>query len=165
MKKELKEKKEPNTSTSFKTNKDVDKTKEEGLAIFENIYGPERISNIAVKYNWRTRADYKESVKFWNRPSSIKRIKHIVETEIFHNRGLRKILRKNNLQEKRSNDLPDSLVSFGLLREEKYYAPNVRNRRVFIYSLLTVPEEERLAYLMPFLSKKALEELKSEEGE
>ncbi|MCG3254483.1 MAG: hypothetical protein KAU62_00285 [Candidatus Heimdallarchaeota archaeon] len=161
----MKEKKEPNTSTSFKTNEDVDKSKEEALAIFENIYGPKTISNIAVKYNWKIRADYKETVKFWNKPGNIERIKHILDAEIFHDRGLRKILRKNNLQEKRSNDLPYSLVSFGLLKVEKYYAPNVRNRRVFIYSLLTVPEEEKLAYLMPFLSRKALAELKSEKGE
>ncbi len=162
----MKEKKEPNISTSFKINKDADNIniKEKALVISENIYGPETIQYIAKQYKWKDRTTFQEALEFWNRPSNIKRIKHIVETEIFHNRGLRKILRKNNLQEKRSNDLPDSLVSFGLLRVEKYYAPNVRNRRVFIYSLLTVPEEERLAYLMPFLSKKALEELKSEGG-
>ncbi len=161
----MKKNKELNRSTAFKTNKGVGTTNrnESALDFFKHVYGSERIHEIIIQSNWGTRADYKETVEFWNKPSNIERIKHIIEREVFHNRGLRPLFREHKLQDNKGL-LIDSLVSFGLLRVEKYHSPNVRNRRVYIYSLLTVPEEERLAYLLPFLSKKALEELKSEEG-
>ncbi len=160
----MKKNKELNISTPFKTNKGVGTNrKKSALHFFKQFYGPAIIHEIIIRSNWRQRADYKETNEFWNKPSNIERIKHIIEREVFHNRGLRPILKKYRLQDN-TGLLIDSLVSYGLLRVEKYYAPNVRNRRVYIYSLVTVPEEERLTYLISFLSKKALEELKSEGG-
>ncbi len=161
----MKKNKLPNILTSFKTNKGVGTriTNESAEDFFEKLYGSEEYNKIAIRFNWRTRADYEETIELWNKPNNLERVKHIIDTEIFHNRGLRPILNKYKLQDNKA-DLLDSLVSFGLLRVQKYYAPNVRSRSVFIYSLLTIPEEKRLAYLMPFLSKTALENLKSEEG-
>ncbi|MHA1401557.1 MAG: hypothetical protein ACTSQE_14500 [Candidatus Heimdallarchaeaceae archaeon] len=138
--------------------------KKSALDVFKQLYGYAIIKEIIIRSNWRQRANYKETNEFWNKPSNIERIRHIIEKRIFHNRGLRPRLKEYKLQDNKGL-LIGSLVSFGLLRVDKHYAPNVRNRKVFIYSLLTVPEEERLAYLLPFLSKQALENLKSEEGE
>lgn len=154
-----------NISTSFKINKGVGTriTNESDEDFFEKLYGSEEYNKITIRSNWGLRADYDETVEFWNKPGNVERIKQVIEKRIFHNRGLRPRLKEYKLQDNKGL-LIDSLVSYGLLRIEKYYAPNVRNRKVYIYSLVTVPEEERLAYLIPFLSKKALEELKSEEG-
>jgi hypothetical protein len=155
----MKKNKELNKSTAFKTNGD-----ESAEDFFKQAYGPERIHEIIIRSNWGIRADLKEIMEFLNKANNLERIKYIVDERIFHNRGLRIALNKYKLQYNKA-DLLDSLVDLGLLRAEKFFAPNVRSRRVFIYSLVTVPEEERLAYLMPFLSKTALENLKSERGE
>jgi len=138
--------------------------KEKTLEKFEEIYGSETILEIADKHNWKRRSDYQEVMPFLNKPRNVVRVGYVIDTGVFHNRGLRKIFKIHKLQEDCTNILIDTLVSFGLLRVEKYFAPNVINRCLFIYSLLTITEEEMLDYLKLFLSKKGLAKLKGEKS-
>lgn len=127
--------------------------------IFDRLYGSKTIAQISEEFSWENNPAFDDMLEYWNKPSKIKRIKLILEAEILHNRAMRKS--KQHV----SFFLLDSLASFGLLRVERYYAPEIESRRLYVYSLLTVSEERRLAYLRPYLSKMALEKLKKKEEE
>lgn len=135
--------------------------------ILTDFYGSETIDRISEEFSWETNPAFDDMLEYWNKPSNIKRIKLFLEVEIFHNRAMRKMYKKHKLGVgyEYTHFLIDSLVSFGLLRVERYYAHEIESRRLCIFSLLTVSEERRLAYLRPYLSKMALEKLKAEEEE
>ena len=127
------------------------------LKLFEQEYGTQKIREIAEKYHWNKKKNLAEILSYLSKPNNYERLKIIFQVRIFHNRGLRPFLKEKQLLDDRHNVFLESLVSLGLLRVERYYSPFVRNCKVFIYSLLSVPETERAKKLEIFLSHFGLE--------